>query len=48
MLVFASHADELLRELCTTALWMDEGRIRAHGSLDEVLASYHGRVPPLT
>jgi homopolymeric O-antigen transport system ATP-binding protein len=23
-LVFASHSDELLRELCTTALWMDE------------------------
>ncbi|MFD5091978.1 ABC transporter ATP-binding protein [Amycolatopsis thailandensis] len=42
VLVFASHSDELLRELCTTALWMDEGRIRAHGSLDEVLATYHG------
>jgi ABC-2 type transport system ATP-binding protein len=42
-LVFASHSDELLRELCTTALWMDEGRIRAHGSLDDVLAAYHAR-----
>ncbi|HET6290020.1 MAG TPA: ABC transporter ATP-binding protein, partial [Amycolatopsis sp.] len=41
VLVFASHADELLRELCTTALWMDEGRIRARGSLEEVLAEYH-------
>ncbi|MFD9891694.1 ABC transporter ATP-binding protein [Amycolatopsis sp. NPDC059027] len=45
VLVFASHADELLRELCTTALWMDEGRIRGHGSLDDVLAAYKGREP---
>lgn len=42
-LVFASHSDELLRELCESALWMDEGRIRAHGRLDDVLAAYHGR-----
>ncbi|UUV30294.1 ABC transporter ATP-binding protein [Amycolatopsis roodepoortensis] len=42
VLVFASHSDELLRELCSTGLWMDEGRIRARGSLDEVLATYHG------
>ncbi|RSN33523.1 ABC transporter ATP-binding protein [Amycolatopsis sp. WAC 01416] len=42
VLVFASHSDELLRELCSTALWMDEGGIRARGSLDEVLATYHG------
>src|SRR5947199_112171 len=38
-LVFASHSEELLRALCTSALWMDEGRIRASGSLDEVLAA---------
>ncbi|RSN40591.1 ABC transporter ATP-binding protein [Amycolatopsis sp. WAC 04197] len=41
VLVFASHSDELLRALCTTALWMEEGRIRARGSLDEILAEYH-------
>jgi ABC-2 type transport system ATP-binding protein len=45
VLVFASHSDELLRELCTTALWMDEGRIRMHGSLGGVLAAYKGRRP---
>ncbi|MEV6908670.1 ABC transporter ATP-binding protein [Amycolatopsis sp. NPDC051071] len=43
VLVFASHADDLLRELCTTALWMDEGRIRMRGSLNEVLETYKGR-----
>ncbi|WP_410590885.1 ABC transporter ATP-binding protein [Amycolatopsis sp. lyj-23] len=44
LLVFASHSDELLKELCTDALWMDEGRIRRAGPLDEVLAAYKGSV----
>ncbi|MBB2938459.1 ABC-2 type transport system ATP-binding protein [Amycolatopsis bartoniae] len=43
LLMFASHSDELLRELCTTAIWMDEGRIRLHGPVREVLAAYQGR-----
>ncbi|SEF21444.1 ABC-2 type transport system ATP-binding protein [Amycolatopsis pretoriensis] len=41
-LVFASHSEELLRALCTSALWMDEGRIRASGPLDDVLTAYRG------
>jgi ABC-2 type transport system ATP-binding protein len=45
ILVFASHSDELLGELCTDALWMDEGRIRRSGSLGDVLAAYKGSVP---
>ncbi|GAB3153323.1 galactan export ABC transporter ATP-binding subunit Wzt/RfbE [Amycolatopsis sp. NPDC004378] len=40
VLVFANHSDELLRELCTSALWLDEGRIHFAGPLDEVLAAY--------
>ncbi|WP_290055913.1 galactan export ABC transporter ATP-binding subunit Wzt/RfbE [Amycolatopsis solani] len=44
VLVFASHSDELLTELCTTALWMDEGRIRTSGSLREVIDTYKCRV----
>ncbi|MFJ7217959.1 ABC transporter ATP-binding protein [Amycolatopsis sp. NPDC098790] len=43
VLVFASHSDELLAELCTTGLWMDEGRIRTSGSLREVIDAYKGR-----
>ncbi|GAA3887158.1 ABC transporter ATP-binding protein [Saccharothrix violaceirubra] len=43
LLVFASHVDDLLRELCTTGIWMDEGRMIMHGALDEVLAAYKGR-----
>lgn len=46
ILVFASHSDELLRELCTDAVWMDEGRIRGAGPLEETLAAYKGSVTP--
>ncbi|SDO32646.1 ABC-2 type transport system ATP-binding protein [Klenkia soli] len=40
LLVFASHSDEFLRELCDTAIWMEHGTIREHGPLEDVLASY--------
>lgn len=42
MLVFASHSDEFLVELCNTAMWMDEGRIKMQGSLREVVSAYKG------
>src|SRR3982751_5973583 len=37
LLVFASHSEEFLRQLCDTALWLEHGRIRAQGGLDDVL-----------
>jgi ABC-2 type transport system ATP-binding protein len=42
LLVFASHSDEFLRELCDTAIWMEHGKIRQHGDLDDVLTAYKG------
>lgn len=45
MLVFASHSDELLFELCDSAIWMDEGRILHHGSLRDVITEYKGKDP---
>ncbi|MGB3439964.1 MAG: ABC transporter ATP-binding protein [Actinophytocola sp.] len=45
MLVFASHQDDLLFELCNTAIWMDEGHMKQHGSLREVLTAYKGKDP---
>jgi ABC-2 type transport system ATP-binding protein len=42
LLVFASHSDEFLRELCDTAIWMEHGRIRQHGDLEDVLTAYKG------
>jgi ABC-2 type transport system ATP-binding protein len=40
LLVFASHSDEFLRELCDTAIWMEHGQVRMQGGLEEVLAAY--------
>jgi ABC-2 type transport system ATP-binding protein len=45
MLVFASHSDDFLVELCTTAIWMDEGQVKMHGSLRNVVTAYKGRDP---
>jgi ABC-2 type transport system ATP-binding protein/lipopolysaccharide transport system ATP-binding protein len=41
LLVLASHADDLLRQWCTTAIWMEHGRMRMHAGIDEVLDAYH-------
>jgi ABC-2 type transport system ATP-binding protein len=43
LLVFASHSDEFLAELCDTAIWLDHGEIRAQGQLRDVLRQYKGR-----
>lgn len=45
ILVFASHSDEFLFELCDTAIWMDRGGIREQGDLREVLTHYKGYDP---
>lgn len=42
LLVFASHSDEFLRELCDTAIWMEHGAVKQQGELDEVLRAYKG------
>jgi ABC-2 type transport system ATP-binding protein len=43
MLVFASHSDEFLVDLCDTGIWMDHGQIKDHGPLRDVLNHYKGR-----
>ncbi|EMD30130.1 ABC transporter ATP-binding protein [Amycolatopsis azurea] len=45
ILVFASHSDEFLFELCDSAIWMDEGHVKMRGSLRDVLTGYKGRDP---
>ena len=42
MLVFASHSDEFLADLCSTAIWMEHGTIKEHGPLRDVLHHYKG------
>src|ERR671927_196831 len=42
LLVFASHSEEFLRELCDTAIWMEHGQVKQQGELNEVLRAYKG------
>ena len=39
-IVVASHSDDVLRDLCETAILLEGGRIVARGPVDEVLALY--------
>ncbi|MCQ4120457.1 galactan export ABC transporter ATP-binding subunit Wzt/RfbE [Rhodococcus tibetensis] len=42
ILVFASHSNEFLAQLCDTAMWIDHGRIRQQGSIEDVVRAYEG------
>jgi len=42
ILVLATHADSLIREMCNKALLLEQGRVVAAGEVDAVLARYHG------
>ena len=46
LLVFASHSDEFLMQLCDTAIYMEHGRIKQQGDLREVLRAYKGHDVP--
>jgi ABC-2 type transport system ATP-binding protein len=42
ILVFASHSNEFLAQLCDRALWIDHGAIRMDGGIEEVVNAYEG------
>lgn len=42
ILVFASHSNDFLAQLCNTALWVDHGEIRKAGLVDSVVEAYEG------
>ncbi|AZG46778.1 galactan export ABC transporter ATP-binding subunit Wzt/RfbE [Gordonia insulae] len=42
ILVFASHSNEFLAQLCDRALWIDHGEIRMEGGIEEVVGAYEG------
>ncbi|MDK8504906.1 galactan export ABC transporter ATP-binding subunit Wzt/RfbE [Corynebacterium accolens] len=42
ILVFASHSNDFLAQLCNTALWIDHGEIRSVGEVSEVVSQYEG------
>lgn len=39
-IIFMSHDLELVRSLCTTGIWIDNGRLEAVGDMDEVAEAY--------
>jgi len=42
ILVFASHSNEFLAQLCDSALWVNHGEIKACGPVDEIVGQYEG------
>lgn len=48
LLVFASHSDEMLADLCTEAIWLEGGRIMFAGRLEEALGAYRDSQQPRT
>ncbi|MGH7122631.1 MAG: ABC transporter ATP-binding protein, partial [Acetobacteraceae bacterium] len=48
ILVLSSHMMETVRAWCSRVIWLDQGKVRADGSPDEVLEQYLGyKLPPL-
>ena len=43
ILVLSTHMPEVIRNWCTRVIWLDQGRIRADGGPDDVLAAYLDR-----
>ena len=39
-LLFVSHSNSVVRELCDNAIWLDHGSIKMIGSADEVCSAY--------
>jgi ABC-2 type transport system ATP-binding protein len=42
ILVFASHSNEFLAQLCKTAMWIDHGTIKMTGGIEDVVRAYEG------
>jgi ABC-2 type transport system ATP-binding protein/lipopolysaccharide transport system ATP-binding protein len=42
ILVLATHGEDLLRQQCDRALWLDQGALRSRGPVEMVLRQYHG------
>jgi len=43
--VFVSHSDGQIREICDRAVWIEHGRSIMHGDVDDVLRAYHATSP---
>jgi lipopolysaccharide transport system ATP-binding protein len=43
--IFISHELALVRAVCTRGLWLDEGRVRLVGEVEDVLGAYEASHP---
>lgn len=43
-MILVSHELEQVRQLCSRAVWMDNGRVRMDGGIEAVLAAYQENV----
>lgn len=41
ILVIASHSDQIIRDLCNKAIWLQNGMLAEFGDVDRVFAAYH-------
>jgi lipopolysaccharide transport system ATP-binding protein len=39
--VFVSHSEKQIHALCDRVIWLDEGRVAAHGDTSDVLSLYN-------
>ena len=44
--VFVSHGDEQIRQVCDRAVWIEHGRSMMQGKVDDVLRAYHADAVP--
>lgn len=42
ILILASHSRELLEKNCNRIIWLEHGRVKMDGSVDEILPAYFG------
>jgi len=46
-ILFCSHSQYHIRQLCDAALWLDQGKMRAFGPTDMVMAAYESHIRKL-
>ena len=39
--VLASHADSLIKDFCNKGLWLDNGKVKMFGDIDDILEAYN-------
>lgn len=44
IVVLAIHSNDTIRQMCNKALWMEAGKVRGFGPVDEVLSAYEQSV----